>query len=184
MRLFAPVVVILGGCAQHAAEPSTSAPVDSAPAEVGASAETQAAVIRHLRDVEIGGVTAKFYGEQVPPGISPRYGIRELRFDLGDGVEVAFNPTGELHHSDWQFEIGSPDGAHVLLLQDRYGPYHIVAVASLADYLAGGEPTFEFGQAQPEGNAWVHEQGQWVSESEVSYQAGLTTTEEFRFTLE
>ena len=151
------------------------------PAQAEEPAPEEARIV--LQEVPVGPVTAIFQGEAVPPGIRPAFGIRDIVFRLADGSEVPFVPAGTVEHSDWTFELGSPDGAHVLLVQDHYGPYHIVSVDNLQAYLISGEPDYEFGQLQPDSNAWVHEQAQWVSDAEISYVAGLTTVSEYRFTL-
>lgn len=140
--------------------------------------------IEVLHEVQLGGVVAEFLGEKVPGGVSERYGVVALRFVFEDGSKQSFKPQGQLYFSDWRFDIASPDGANVLLLQDHYGPYHVVRVDRLAEYLKGGEPDWEFGYKNPEGSAWVHEAGRWESTTRVAYRAGLTTMNDFEFELQ
>jgi len=136
-----------------------------------------------LHTVQLDGVVAEFLGEKVPGGVSERYGVSGLRFVFEDGSKKSFNPRGQLYFSDWRFDVASPDGANVLLLQDHYGPYHVVSVSRLGEYLNGAEPDWEFGYKNPEGSAWVHEFGRWTSATTVAYRAGLTTLNDFEFEL-
>jgi hypothetical protein len=133
--------------------------------------------------VQLNGVVAEFMGERVPAGISERYGVVGLRFVFEDGRKVSFKPSGTLYFSDWRFDIASPDSRHILLLQDRYGPYHVVRVDRLSAYLADGKPDAEFGYANPEGSAWVHQSGRWTAADRVVYRAGLTSLADFEFVL-
>jgi hypothetical protein len=140
--------------------------------------------IEVLHEVQLDGMVAEFLGEKVPGGVSERYGVVGLRFVFEDGSKQSFKPQGQLYFSDWRFDIASPDGANVLLLQDHYGPYHVVRVDRMGEYLKGGEPDWEFGYKNPEGSAWVHESGRWESPTTVAYRAGLTTMSEFEFELQ
>lgn len=135
-----------------------------------------------LHSVAAGDLELRFYGEAVPLGISPRYGVKRMAVLTPQG-ELLYSPQGELFHSDWSFDIVSPDGSKVLLLQDHYGPYHVVSVRNLSAYIETGEPDHEFGQLQPGSNAWVHEQARWLSDGEITYVAGLTTVSEYRFSI-
>jgi hypothetical protein len=123
-------------------------------------------------------------GIAVPSGMTERFGVTGLRFVFDDGREMPFVPQGTLYFSDWRFDIASPDGTHVLLLQDRYGPYHVVRVDGLAAYLDGGKPDWSFGYQDPEGSAWIHEGARWESAGGVHYRAGLTTLADFSFELD
>ena len=137
-----------------------------------------------VHEIRVEGIQIRFWGNQVPDGIRASFGV--TRMDVvfeGDRV-VPFRPTGSLYFSDWRFDILSPDDTHVLLLQDRYGPYHVVRVDSLSEYLQGAEPAFSFGYANPEGSAWIHEAGRWIDSTTVAYRAGLTTQQDFEFRLE
>lgn len=84
------------------------------------------------------GITAHFGGEK-PPSDSPlEFGVSALWFTFpGDKTVYEFKPVGELFFSDWTFDIFSRNDVYVLLLQDHYGPYHIVATDQLKDYLLG-----------------------------------------------
>ncbi len=178
--------IVLACATTGSPEPDASeappTPVEE-PAQAEEPAPEEARIV--LQEVPVGPVTAIFQGEAVPPGIRPAFGIRDIVFRLADGSEVPFVPAGTVEHSDWTFELGSPDGAHVLLVQDHYGPYHVVAVDQLGSYLAGTrEPDHVLHQAQPvDAGAWIHENGRWTSASEVAYEAGLTTMETFTYPL-
>ncbi len=41
---------------------------------------------------------------------------------------------GTVYFSDWEFDVISPDGRHVLLMQSHYGPYHIDGVPGAAGH--------------------------------------------------
>jgi hypothetical protein len=75
----------------------------------------------------------------------------------------------------WSFDIFSPDCKHVLLLQSRLGPYHVVRTDRLAEYAAGGKPDYVLaGEPDPKGVTGTgnFHDGVWVSNSEVTYQWG------------
>ena len=140
----------------------------------------------NLYRLSLEGVSAVFLGERVPTGIEARMGIRGIRFEFDSGEVVPFVPRGEVYFSDWSFEIASPDGQWLLLPQDRYGPYHVIGVSRLAEYLAGGDPDHTLQQVpdDPSYGAWIHEGGTWVSDSEVEYRAGLSDrVDTYRFSL-
>lgn len=65
-----------------------------------------------------GDVTAAWFPDRV-----------ELR--SGSDAPVSFKPRGELFDSDRSFDIFSADCRFVALLQDHYGPYHVVPTARL-----------------------------------------------------
>ena len=111
-----------------------------------------------------------FFGEEIP--LEERsYGVQRLSFTFeGDDREYTFKPSGELYHSDWQFDIFSPDGAYVHLLQDHYGPYHVVTTAHLKEYLSGERgPDYVTHNLQKEAPAYVHSDGTWASNSTFQY---------------
>jgi len=130
------------------------------------------------------GGEAIFLGEKLPKGLSPWFGVRELHFRLGEAPGRPFSPKGRVEDTDWRFDIVSSDGRWLVLLQDHYGPYHVVAAANLGSYLDGGDPDFVL-HKQPEAEnagAWVHADARW-DEGELVYRAGLTDMMEFRFQL-
>jgi hypothetical protein len=98
---------------------------------------------------------------------------------------MPFKPEGELFLSDWRFDIFATDCAHVLLLQDDCGPYHIVAVGKLRDYLLGrAEPAHVVAAPVPPGEAaLVHSQGRWVSPTEIEFVVGGETEERLTYRL-
>ena len=137
-----------------------------------------------LHELQMEGVLAQFWGVAVPTDVSKRFGVRALRFAFEDGSSIDFTPRGQLFFTDWRFDILSPDGQHLLLLQDRYGPYHVVRTDGLRAYLDGGDPDWSFGYENPDGSAWIHEAAQWSSDTEILYSAGLSDMFPFRFALE
>jgi hypothetical protein len=135
-------------------------------AAAGASSEA----LEELKIVYLGDVAAHFAGEEVP--LAPReYGIRELWFTFeGDPERHGFRPAGQLHFSDWSFEIFSSNGTYVLLLQDHYGPYHVVRVDRLKDYLHGrAEPEAVVGGPRPGEPAAVYRDAEWTSDDAFRY---------------
>ncbi len=132
---------------------------------------------------DFGGVRAVFLGEKLPDGLEARFGIREIRFEI-DGKVQRFQPAGTLQDSDWSFDIATVEGDWVVLPQDHYGPYHVVATARLGEYLGGGGADHELQQQSQAENAgaWVHEGAHWNGRALV-YRAGLTDMMEFRFDL-
>jgi hypothetical protein len=130
------------------------------------------------------GVTAHFGGEVPPDSLPLRFGVAALWFTFaGDAKNYGFPASGEdgeLYFSDWSFDIFSPDGAYVLLLQDHYGPYHVIATNKLKDYLSGKRKpdyvvTKAVGRDEP---ARVHGDGHWISSGEVQFTASCCGTSE------
>ena len=121
-----------------------------------------------LRKITVRSVTAEFVGAKDPSGPAT-YGVRELWFTFeGEDRRYRFSPEGTLHFSDWSFDIFSPTGAFVLLLQDRYGPFHVVHVSHLKDYLLGTRrPDQIVGRRGTPVS--VHSDARWVSPTEFSY---------------
>jgi hypothetical protein len=139
-----------------------------------------AGALGEIQTVRCGNVTAHFTGVAPTGQTPPELGVEALWFDLGDGNRHPFRPGGTLHFSDWSFEVFSPDCGHVLLLQDRYGPYHAVRTATLEGYLAGRLPPAEVFELRAD-HAVVHCGAHWVSEKAVELRAcGETTWTERR----
>ncbi|MEE8516847.1 MAG: tetratricopeptide repeat protein [Alphaproteobacteria bacterium] len=124
-----------------------------------------------IKTITSGPVTAHF-GAEKPDDGSANYWVKALWFTFAhdDGI-YPFKPEGTLFFSDWRFDIFSPDGVHVALLQDRFGPYHVVPTARLKAYLRGrAQPAAIVGQKRKTGEiAAVHEDGHWLSTQEFQY---------------
>ncbi len=124
-----------------------------------------------LKTTTAGPVTALFGGggdTETPL----EFRITHLWFRFaGDDRDYPFKPQGELDFSDGRFEIFSPDGRRVVLKQDRFGPYHIVIVDRLKDYLTGrAMPSDVVGRPPRAGQvAAVHENARWLSAEELEY---------------
>ena len=106
-------------------------------------------------------------------------GTESLSFLLPNTDEaVRFQPMGTLYPSDWTFDLISPDHNHLLLLQDHYGPYHIISFAYLAQYLDGhGEPDYLVDWQFAESNAdAVLSQGRWLTNDMISFSANCCGT--------
>lgn len=124
-----------------------------------------------------------FLGERLPEGLSAWFGVRKLQFVIGNASARTFSPTGTVYRY-WRFDLVSPDGDWLVLPQDHYGPYHLVAAAHLDAYLSGGKPDHVLHQRASVENAgaWVHTDARWDGRTLV-YKAGLTDMMEFRFEL-
>ena len=113
----------------------------------------------------------KEYETDIP--IPLEYGVRELRFTFADDPRVyTFNPAGKLFHSDWRFNIFSPDGTHTLLLQDRFGPYHVIETKALRSYLQGKTSPVAVVEWQPpssRSHTPVHSAARWLSSTEFQF---------------
>ena len=128
--------------------------------------------LEELKVVYYGPVAAHFLGVAEP--LMPlTYGVRELWFGFeGDPERYRFEPEGALSFADWYFDhLFSPEGTYVLLPQDRFGPYHVVRVSRLGDYLAGRTaPDQVVGYEPEEGSPrGVHGEAKWLSEEEIEY---------------
>jgi tetratricopeptide (TPR) repeat protein len=124
-----------------------------------------------IKTVTSGDVSAHFGGRKPDDG-PLRFGVESLWFTFaGDDRAYPFQPKGELFFSDWRFDIFSPDGKRVLLLQDHYGPYHVMQTARLKDYLKGrAGPDDVVGRIPKPGEAAaVHSDGRWASDKEIHY---------------
>jgi len=122
--------------------------------------------------------TAVFHGYAA--GTLPLSSGTESLFFLLPNTDEAlrFRPTGTLYPSDWTFDLISPDHNHLLLLQDHYGPYHIISFAYLAQYLDGhGEPDYLVDWQFAESNAdAVLSQGRWLMNDMISFSADCCGT--------
>jgi hypothetical protein len=135
-----------------------------------------------LKVVINGDVSAHFRGERMEL-VPLEYGVKELHFTFaGDDEPYVFVPEGTLYATDWTFDIYAPDGEHVLLLQDRFGPYHLVALKDLKAYLKGeAEPAHVIGKPAKEGApAAVHSDANWLSPFELEYTVTCCGTKEKR----
>ncbi|WP_069472927.1 hypothetical protein [Candidatus Marithrix sp. Canyon 246] len=100
------------------------------------------------------------------------FGVHKLYFEFPKTKEkLAFNPRGQLFFSDWSFNIFSPDYRFVVLLQDHYGPYHIIPISNLQDYLAGKNPQFEIVEASNGKVSAVHGEINWLSIDTIEFSA-------------
>jgi hypothetical protein len=131
---------------------------------------------------EAGGVTAHWRGHTPEDGEPAAYATEAIVFSFAsDGKERLFDPAGTLVGSDIRFDVFSPDCKHVLLLQDRFGPYHLVATARLADYLDGKGPPDKAFDSGYETSALVHHSAAWLSNDELEFRAGGETDMVLRY---
>jgi hypothetical protein len=178
-RLMRPLLFVALAAACTGASKDTAKPVTPAKPPVTKTASKFPVVVK---SDAAGTVEARFEGEAPPADLKVPlvFGCTRLTFSFKDSkTAYEFKPQGELYFSDWTFDIFSPDGKWVLLLQDRFGPYHVVATSHLADYLEGkAKPDKVVTVPRPEGQqALVHSGAHWVSPSEIEYQVGGETQE-------
>jgi len=124
--------------------------------------------------------TAVFRGS-VTGGFPLQFGTDKLSFIFpGSLEEFVFHPKGAIYGSDWEFDVISPDGRHVLLIQSHYGPYHIVSVDRLRGYVIGDlEPNHEIDWNFPNSTAdAVLSDGGWWSTHLVGFNATCCGTTE------
>ena len=101
------------------------------------------------------------------------YGVDKLVFEFSAAHgKIAFAPKGDLSFSDWSFNIFSPDYRFVALLQDRIGPYHIIPIENLRDYLTGKKTQFYIVNGRsPDGVAAVHDEVTWLAADKIEFTA-------------
>ena len=131
--------------------------------------------------------TAVFRGS-VTGGFPLQFGTDALSFIFpGSLEELVFHPKGVVYGSDWEFDVISPDGRHVLLIQSHYGPYHIVSVDRLRGYLAGDlGPNYEIDWKFPNSTAdsVLSEGGWWSTHLVVFHATCCGTTERLVYELD
>jgi hypothetical protein len=144
--------------------------VKAAPPKV---APTEVALAGAYHAVKCGDVTAVWSGSAdelkdlaVDGKPAPKsYGVTGLTFRFADGKEHAFTPSGSLNFDDWSFDIFSPDCSRVSLLQDRFGPFTIIATKDLATF-ANALPVIVEGST-----ASVHGQWTWTGPESFEFVA-------------
>lgn len=154
----------------------SEAPVEPKPAAVevkvaaAKATPTEVALAGAYHAVKCGDVTAVWSGsaDDLPTGDqrAPKsYGVTGLTFRFADGKEHAFTPSGSLNFDDWSFDIFSPDCSRVSLLQDRFGPFTIIATKDLATF-ANALPVIVEGST-----ASVHAQWTWTGPESFEFVA-------------
>lgn len=154
----------------------SEAPVEPKPGLVEVKATpakatpTEVALAGAYHAVKCGDVTAVWSGsaDDLPTGDqrAPKsYGVTGLTFRFADGKEHAFTPSGSLNFDDWSFDIFSPDCSRVSLLQDRFGPFTIIATKDLATF-ANALPVIVEGST-----ASVHAQWTWTGPESFEFVA-------------
>jgi len=130
-----------------------------------------------------GKVTAHWSGERPEPGTPLGFNVKKLWFTFaGEEAVYEFKPKGELFPSDWDFAIFSPDGAYVVLLQDRSGPFHVVRPSRLKPYLRGEARPRRIVRASdytPHAThpAKIHHFVRWVSNRAFEFEASCCGTQ-------
>jgi|SRR5579859_926169 len=148
---------------------------------------------REIYKINARGVTAHFGGIVPPDSVPLQSGVSALWFTFeGDPQNYGFasmtKEPGDAHlaFNEWSLDIFSPDGAYVLLLQDEYGPYHIVATGKLKAYLtAGAKPDYVVPESYAQDEApHTYSDGHWVSARSIEFTASCCgSTETLTYTL-
>jgi hypothetical protein len=131
--------------------------------------------------------TAVFRGSGTG-GFPLQFGTDALSFIFPGSLEaVVFHPKSAVYGSDWEFDVISPDGRHVLLIQSHYGPYHIVSVDRLRGYLVGDlGPNYEIDWEFPNStaDAVLSDGGWWSTHLVVFHATCCGTTERLVYELD
>lgn len=138
-----------------------------------------------LHAVTNGDLTAHFgggEGEMSDGSAAPlELAVTAIWFTFaGDQQAYPFRPQGDFALGGRDFEVFSPRGDYVVLLQDRFGPYHIVGRDHLKAYL-GNNAKADFvvsGQTLSPSNAGVHENVHWTSDTTVEFSFVCCATEQ------
>lgn len=165
------VLLALGllGCTPEAEPPLVRDPMPEAPP------------VQELARASCAGVSAIWRGVD-PGGEYPiEYGFESLAFHFVEGPHagetIDFEPSGTLFFSDWRRELFSPDCRRVLLLQDRFGPYHVVGREQLPDYLLGrAAPEAILRSCTGCSSAAVHADAVWIDADTIEYEASACGT--------
>ncbi|MBL8923743.1 MAG: hypothetical protein JNJ54_33115 [Myxococcaceae bacterium] len=167
------LALVLAACALPSCKKDPLEPSAPAIARPAGATPTEVPLTGAYHAVKCGAVTASWTGSAADlEGLAAEgrpapktYGVTGLSFLLADGSRREFTPSGELAFSDWSFDIFSPDCSRVALLQDRSGPFTVLATKDLATFSnpkafkAPGEP------------ASVHGQWRWTGPSSFEFVA-------------
>lgn len=170
---FAAALAVLSLFACKKDPPTPAADVTPKPAVAPSSSPKEVSLAGAYHAVKCGDVTAVWSGsaddlKDLATDSRPvpkTFGVKSLAFVFADGRKHDFTPSGELSFSDWSFDIFSPDCSRVALLQDRYGPFSVLATADLATF-ANAKPVKAEGAT-----ASVHGQWRWTGPSSFEFVA-------------
>jgi hypothetical protein len=153
----------LAACKKDPPPPSAPPPAPAAPAAAPATkVPTEVKAEGAVHGVQCQNVVAEWLGDAK--------GVNGLRFRI-DGKPVEFQSAGTLEAADWKYDIFSPDCARVALLQDVLGPVHVVKLANLSAYLAGGGVEAIIQKDGEKGASMVHGDVRWVSNDRLELSA-------------
>ena len=131
-----------------------------------------------VKTLKAHGVSAHFGGIEPQENLPQNSGVEALWFTFdGDPQNYGFaSMTKEpgdarVFFTDWNLDVFSPDGAYVLLLQDHFGPYHVIATEKLKDYLTRrAKPDYVVTKAvDPNEPPRVHHHGHWISPRDIQF---------------
>lgn len=121
-----------------------------------------------LKAIRCGDLTALWRGKPSDGSAPISFFVEALSFRFADGSERAWKPVGTVAPAHVSFEIFSPDCAYVALAQDSYGPYHLVPVAGLADYLEGKRAPLIL-KPPPSATAPILTEQRWLSATRFQF---------------
>ena len=136
--------------------------------------------VPYTLELYVDGATAVFRGSATSD-YPLEFGTDGLSFIFPNSLdEFVFRPQNIIYGSDWEFDVISPDGRHILLMQGHYGPYHIVSVDHLRGYLLGHlGPDYEINWNFPGSTtSTVLSDGGWLSTHLVVFYATCCGTTE------
>src|SRR5262245_16427783 len=121
------------------------------------------------------GVTAVWWAAPVPSGIATARGFARLDLVPDRGASLTWIATerGATMAHDVPEVVFSPDCARVALLEDRHGPYVVVATADLLAHARGARvPARYLDDQVPCALGFVYSDLRWRSPTEVEYRSG------------
>jgi len=117
------------------------------------------------------GVTARWLGMPVEPGMARERGLRRLELRRADGSTVRWRDVND--GADWPEVVFAPDCARVAVLLDRHGPYVVVPTAQLVQLAQGvASDAHYLDDQEPCALALVYSDLRWRSPTVVEYRSG------------
>ena len=122
-----------------------------------------------IKIIYAGDVTAHFFGYDFP--LEPR----ELRttkvgFTFGESSKMYFfKPKGNLVPENWSYEIFSEGLSYVSLQSDKNGPFVILDIGDMQDYLEGKPVAMNIAGKPDQGETCNLVGSHWKSDTEFVY---------------
>jgi hypothetical protein len=120
-------------------------------------------------------ISVQWFGEKPDPAntrFPVQYYANRMVFNFGSGGgNYEVRPKGRLFHCCYHFDVFSPDWKYVVLLQDHYGPFHVVSAGALKRYLQGNAGPYRVTPGKAPKPAHVTHFKRWVSKETFEYVA-------------